>query len=137
MESTGERGRIQLSQSTADLLMATGKKHWLRPREEPVTAKGKGIMHTFWLVMDGPRADFNSSDKNFLEPDNKQASVTSRSSQMNSMNGASVALQQESRRIDWLTEVLLDYVKQIVSLSWFPLRFLTPRVSDFHRDCHS
>lgn len=118
MESTGERGRIQLSQSTADCLIAAGKKHWLRPREEPVTAKGKGTMFTFWLEIDGARVDLNSSDKDLMEVDNKASSVTSRnSSVMNSMTGAAdrLAAQQLSHRIDWMTEVLLDYIKQIVS----------------------
>jgi class 3 adenylate cyclase len=49
MESTGVRGRIQLSQSTADALLVAGKERWIKPREETVTAKGKGIMQTYWL----------------------------------------------------------------------------------------
>ena len=112
MESTGERGRIQLSQSTADLLKAAGKEHWLRPRQEAVTAKGKGVMHTFWLEMDGPRAEFNGSEKDFQEMENKSAYTTTSSEMMNS---TTIASKQESRLIGWMTEVLLDYVKQIVS----------------------
>lgn len=34
MESTGDADMIQLSQSTADLLRASGKGHWLHPRED-------------------------------------------------------------------------------------------------------
>ena len=49
MESTGKAGKIQVSQSTADLLNAAGKGHWIRPRQEAVVAKGKGEMKTFWL----------------------------------------------------------------------------------------
>ena len=33
-----------VSQSTADLLTAAGKKHWLTAREDLVEAKGKGKM---------------------------------------------------------------------------------------------
>ena len=50
IESTGMRNRIQLSEETADLLAAAGKVHWLRSREEPVTAKGKGKLQTYWLL---------------------------------------------------------------------------------------
>ena len=46
MESTGEKEMIQISQATADLLIAAGKTHWLTPREDVVIAKGKGEMHT-------------------------------------------------------------------------------------------
>lgn len=39
---------------TAKLLFAAGKERWLKEREEPVHAKGKGVLRTFWLrVEDG------------------------------------------------------------------------------------
>lgn len=49
MESTGQNGKIQVSEETAHLLMAAGKSHWIEPREELVVAKGKGELQTFWL----------------------------------------------------------------------------------------
>lgn len=49
IESTGQRGRIHLSQECADLIMAAQKAHWVEPREDKVTAKGKGELTTFWL----------------------------------------------------------------------------------------
>lgn len=48
MESNGERHKIHVSQSTADLLVAAGKVHWLTPRDEQVLAKGKGLMQTYF-----------------------------------------------------------------------------------------
>jgi Adenylate and Guanylate cyclase catalytic domain len=44
MESNGIRDKVQLSQSTADILMTAGKGHWIKPREELIEAKGKGSM---------------------------------------------------------------------------------------------
>lgn len=49
MESTGGANKIQVSQSTADLLMAAGKVTWLEKRETLVVAKGKGSMQTYWV----------------------------------------------------------------------------------------
>jgi hypothetical protein len=49
MESNGVRGRIHVSQSTADELTAHGKSDWLTPREDKITAKGKGEMQTYWV----------------------------------------------------------------------------------------
>ena len=48
MESNGVRDRIQISQETADLLVAAGKEDWFAPREDKVMAKGKGkfLSHT-------------------------------------------------------------------------------------------
>jgi class 3 adenylate cyclase len=44
MESNGIKNMVQVSQSTADLLMARGKQHWLTQREDKIEAKGKGTM---------------------------------------------------------------------------------------------
>jgi class 3 adenylate cyclase len=49
MESNGIRNRIQVSQTTADLIIAAGKEHWVKPRDELVEAKGKGKMQTYWV----------------------------------------------------------------------------------------
>jgi class 3 adenylate cyclase len=49
MESNGARGRIQVSQETADLLVGAGKGNWLTPREDKILAKGKGELQTYWL----------------------------------------------------------------------------------------
>ena len=50
MESTGQPGRIQMSQATADELLQRGKGHWLVQRTDPVQAKGKGLMTTYFAV---------------------------------------------------------------------------------------
>jgi hypothetical protein len=49
MESNGQKNCIHVSQSTADLLIAAGKKHWITPREDMIEAKGKGTwqIHQF------------------------------------------------------------------------------------------
>jgi hypothetical protein len=49
MESTGQRNKIHISQATAALLVDGGMEHWFVPRENLVTAKGKGEMQTYWI----------------------------------------------------------------------------------------
>lgn len=49
MESNGQKGRIHVSQSTADLLIAAGKRDWVRAREDKIQAKGKGLLQTYWV----------------------------------------------------------------------------------------
>lgn len=49
IESSGRAGMIHLSRETAEILELAGKADWLIPREEPVSAKGKGKLKTFWL----------------------------------------------------------------------------------------
>ena len=50
MESTGQKGRIQVSQATADILTDAGKAHWLTKRAERVEAKGKGSLQTYFVM---------------------------------------------------------------------------------------
>ncbi|CAB9517166.1 Receptor-type guanylate cyclase gcy [Seminavis robusta] len=49
METTGVENKIQVSQETADLLIARGHKKWLTPREALVEAKGKGTVQTYFV----------------------------------------------------------------------------------------
>ena len=50
MESTGMRNKIQVSQETAELIIAAGKSQWIRAREGTVVAKGKIELQTYWLL---------------------------------------------------------------------------------------
>jgi len=47
--STGSRGKIQASESTAALLIEAGKGHWIKARPDPVAAKGKGMLQTYFV----------------------------------------------------------------------------------------
>ena len=49
MESNGVRGRIHVSQETANELISKGKGSWLSPREDKIVAKGKGELQTYWV----------------------------------------------------------------------------------------
>jgi hypothetical protein len=63
MESCGLKDRIQLSQETADLLIAAGKTHWLVPREDKIEAKGKGELNTYWLDMKTSQSATSTSSR--------------------------------------------------------------------------
>eukprot|EP00980_Cylindrotheca_fusiformis_P000032 scaffold14_cov130-Cylindrotheca_fusiformis.AAC.2 len=49
MESSGKRDRIQVTQTTADLLREAGYARWLIPRSTRIHVKGKGEMQTYWV----------------------------------------------------------------------------------------
>ena len=63
MESTGQRGKIQISQQTAELLVAAGKKHWISPRGKKIDAKGKGKLTTFWVVPGKKNSSFSGDSR--------------------------------------------------------------------------
>ena len=60
MESNGQSGRIHLSESTADLLIAAGMEKWVVARKDKIEAKGKGKLQTFWLT---PEVDHSYTHK--------------------------------------------------------------------------
>ena len=49
MESHSVKGRVQVSETTAQLLIQANKQHWLVQREDRIEAKGKGHLQTYWL----------------------------------------------------------------------------------------
>lgn len=64
MESTGFPNRIQVSQSTAQLLLEAGKGNWFLPRGDLVHAKGKGLIQTYWVLTTRRSQTSRSVDEN-------------------------------------------------------------------------
>ena len=106
LESTGQPGRIQVSQETADLLIAAGKETWLEERPDRVNAKGKGALKTFWLRHEQQPSE--SSRK--LSSDTK----ISRFSATVPTNGFTEITKLE-RLVDWNIDVLARLLKQVVA----------------------
>jgi hypothetical protein len=109
MESNGVRGRIQVSQETADLLVGAGKKNWLRPREERVVAKGKGELQTYWLATENTETGTVSGNSDKSNPEDSRGD-----DDMNEMESA-VITARVSRLIDWSVEVLHKLLREIVA----------------------
>lgn len=89
---------IQVSQATADLIIAAKKEHWLEARAEKVDVKGKGMMQTYWA---DPGRGGNS------------LSTTMHSSSVESAM-AEVAHRNE-RMVFWCTDIMAKLLRQIVS----------------------
>jgi hypothetical protein len=109
LKSLGERNKIQVSQATADLLIAAGKSHWLKPRQGGVTAKGKGVLNTFWLdptarKRSGTASSDTSSgtDVALLDP----ALGSSKTAE---------AIVKQGRLVNWIVKLLMERIKKIVS----------------------
>ncbi len=57
------RGRIHVSEATAECLRVSGKGHWLTAREDKIVAKGKGEMQTYFVqISPGTAYSSMSSD---------------------------------------------------------------------------
>ena len=100
IESTGRRNRIHMSKETADLLMAAGKGHWAKPREDVITAKGKGELKTYWLD---------------IKDDGSVPVSTADNSGSDTVPAVNTTDSKTTRLIDWQVDVLSRFLKQIVA----------------------
>jgi class 3 adenylate cyclase len=126
VETTGEKGRIHVSQETADLLVAAGKSKWVKKREEKVVAKGKGELQTYWLDTRGGMTRTQSS--NTLNPGSEHETQHGRRPESHiSFPSGDQELEntdypkqgslddKTSRLIDWNVENLLRTLRQVVA----------------------
>ena len=105
MESTGMRGRIQVSSATAEALRMDNKGSWLSPRSDNVVAKGKGVMNTYWLALKKTGQSV-SSDEDAVDPDDKVHGRSSRA--------ASAMDHKNVRVVEWVCEILVKQIKKVV-----------------------
>jgi class 3 adenylate cyclase len=109
MESTGLRDRIQVSQDTADLLIAAGKSKWLTLREEKVIAKGKGSMQTYWVAV-GASNKSNSEGGTISESDD---GTDANADQQESEKLNPLLSDKTARLVKWNVDVLANLLKQV------------------------
>jgi hypothetical protein len=123
VETTGEKGRIHISQDTADLIIAAGKSRWVQKREDKVVAKGKGELQTYWLDTRGGTTTVGSccSASSGSEPDPERRGPLMGASngipegevieypQKNSLDG------KTSRLVDWNVDLLLRSLREVVA----------------------
>lgn len=116
MESTGQRGRVQVSEETAELLIKDGKKHWLVQRAEKVNAKGKGALQTFWIVDHSGDSDSKSAQETspVVPAEGIAKERTSRRGSM-SKNQTFASDGKTERLINWNIDVLQRLLKQVIA----------------------
>jgi hypothetical protein len=112
MESTGVPNKIQISQETAELLTAALKKHWCIPREDKVSAKGKGMLSTYWLkVGDAPGVQTNLTS----DATSNMSAGTDLSLEDFELRAYAESIEKRARIVDWTVEVLACLLKEITA----------------------
>lgn len=114
MESTGVRDHIQVSQETADLLIAAGKSDWIVPREEKVTAKGKGEMTTYW-VSQGPSMKSGASRTGSSTDHCSLSDLHVAPTGLEDRAATMVNGDKGSRLVEWNVDVMTKLLKQIMA----------------------
>jgi hypothetical protein len=122
MESTGKLGQIQVSQETADLIIAAGKDYWLRQRKDTVYAKGKGNVSSYWLRvnLDSSSTERTSESEVTVQGDNLPRSTAPTVPADNTIPHADVlhetGLHEKTNRLaHWNIDVLRRLLKQMMA----------------------
>ena len=111
MESTGMKGRIQVSEETAELLRQAGKHSWLKTRADRVLAKGKGEFQTYFV-------EIKSSTSTSSESSNEESDASvavEKEDEMFFMEEETRFDAQVDRLAKWNAEVLCKILKQIIA----------------------
>jgi Adenylate and Guanylate cyclase catalytic domain len=128
MESTGVKDKIQISQETADLLIAAGKVHWLTQREDKVVAKGKGEVETYWVCIEQSGSQTIGGSRQmsgFISPNSSSERRITRTYSSETFDDVDIAtlnplglmpaLSVNLRLVDWNVELLLRQLKNIAA----------------------
>jgi Adenylate and Guanylate cyclase catalytic domain len=110
MESNSMKGRIQLSEQTADLIIAAKLEHWLLKRDDKIEAKGKGVLQTYWLMMTATSKLAPISLSMTEYESNLAASAAATSGNCTGMLSTN-----HSKLVNYNTECLLGLLKQILA----------------------
>ncbi|GKY90443.1 hypothetical protein MPSEU_000018100 [Mayamaea pseudoterrestris] len=115
MESTGLPGQIQVSQETADLLIAAGKVKWFTPRDTKIIAKGKGEMQTYWIAgtEKGDGTVSFSGDSSYASKSEASLPMSIVFDEKEQL--AAELAEKQARLVNWCVDVLLRLLKQIVA----------------------
>eukprot|EP00980_Cylindrotheca_fusiformis_P016352 scaffold4870_cov135-Cylindrotheca_fusiformis.AAC.2 len=118
MESSGDRGRIQVSQVTADLLAEAGLSGWIIPRSTKMFVKGKGEMQTYWVRKSSRPIKPKSSDlESGMETLDEEADTEESSERAKEEDDAFLGIEgmnKAERLVEWNVEVLTSLLEQIV-----------------------
>lgn len=111
MESTGIPGRIQVSQTTYDILKENGKGHWLTERPERVEVKGKGELKTYFVLVHGKASSAVSDSTLGSSSGNKYPEGNIREVP----NPQSVA-EKNKRLVKWNSDILVGMLRELAAM---------------------
>ena len=118
MESTGSRNRIQISESTYQLLLAAGKHHWVKPRSDAVEAKGKGILRTFWCETKtkGSSSATGSSISGAESMDSAEKVNPKKANPRFKPSQGGIDTAKQQRLVNWIVDMLNEHIRKVVAM---------------------
>eukprot|EP00980_Cylindrotheca_fusiformis_P020483 scaffold7538_cov78-Cylindrotheca_fusiformis.AAC.1 len=121
MESTSARSRIQVSQATANMLVASGFSNWISPRTNKILVKGKGEMQTYWLKTKAAKGSMSTKSKHDMPTLEETASEMSDGSNgmvethANENFDYASPMSKTERLVEWNVETMSHLLQQIIA----------------------
>jgi class 3 adenylate cyclase len=116
IESSSKAGKIHISSETAEFLKKDGKGCWLEKRHDLITAKGKGSLQTYWLKSIEGKHCLGQEDRDCGSSSNTTTYPDDQSDVDLLLDVKESDLSEKIQRlIEWNTETLLTFLKQIVA----------------------
>ena len=110
--STGVPDKIQISSATAALLVEAGKQNWMRERTDGVSAKGKGILSTYWLILRPPRTGSTGSA---VSTDLSSLAVGTEKLPVELPFATKTSNKKLRRLVNWVTDMLLSHAREVIA----------------------
>ncbi len=86
-----------------------GKEHWVKPRQDSVIAKGKGVLKTFWITPYAGRAASTQSSETGTTSD------AAADFQVRASDTRADRLLKHERLVEWIVEIFQESIRQIVA----------------------
>jgi len=110
--ASSDRGTIQVSEVTANLLVQAEKSHWLIKRDDLVPIQGHGDMILYCLGKNGI-THTNSGGESVTDHDALQNDLSTNHDELHYIEKMESASEQKERLINWNVQVLHQILKQI------------------------
>lgn len=114
--STGKKDMIQCSISTYSQLVEAGKGNWITPRPDPVQAKGKGFLKTFWLDPTSKKGSSANSANSSSENESAASPTTNATPVRYNRPKTAVAAMKQDRLVNWIVDMLHEHIRKVVAL---------------------
>ena len=112
MESSGQKNKIHISEQCMQCLVDSGKGHWIKKRDSPVSLKGKGQLQTYWVKTIAPAASEATAD---ISDSSENSSI--QSGEENRFRRSPNRVSESQRRlVVWNVEMLQRLLKKIVAM---------------------
>ena len=115
IESSSLSGKIQLSSETAKFIIEGGKEQWIEKRPDPIFAKGKGTMETYFVRQLRSIQDSSSKGSSHDHSADTDDELDSKLDGVKAPPKLQALSDKTKRLVDWNTETLLQLLRRIVA----------------------